>query len=104
MAFREQRDLQGPDADTGDIRDAAYAGLAESKLIRMLIRNQNRFRRAFDKTRRNLEILQRLRAEAETQKFPNEPKELTLQMIEMLIATPMPHIDDTLPPSHTMRS
>jgi len=47
----------------------------------MLIRNQNQFRRAFDKARRK--ILQRLRAEAETQKFPNEPKELTTQMIEM---------------------
>jgi hypothetical protein len=105
-AFREQRELHGPDADPGDIRDAAYADLAESKSMRMLIRNQNQLRRAFDKPWHDLETLQRLRAEQETQKFPNEPKgsDLTPQMIEMLIATPMPHIDDTLPPGHTMRS
>ena len=29
-AFGEQREQQGPDADPGHIRDAAYAGLAES--------------------------------------------------------------------------
>lgn len=105
-AFGEQREHQGPDADPRHIRDAAYAGLAESKSMRILIRNQNQLRRAFDNAWRDLAILQKLRAEAETQKFPNEPKgsELTARMIEMLIATPMPHIDDTLPPSHTMQS
>lgn len=74
--------------------------------MRILIRNQNQLRRAFDNAWRDLAILQKLRAEAETQKFPNEPKrsELTARMIEMLIATPMPHIDDTLPPSHTIQS
>ena len=105
-AFREQQELQGPGADPGDIRDAAYACLAESKSMRMLIRNENQLRRTFDEAWRNLEILQKLRAEPETQKFLNEPKgsELTPQKIEMLIATPMPHLDDTLPPSRTMRS
>ena len=36
-AFGEQREHQGPDADPGHIRDAAYAGLAESKSMRILI-------------------------------------------------------------------
>lgn len=105
-AFRGQRELQGSDARPGDIRDATYAELAESKSMRMLICSQNQLRWAFDKAWRELESLQKLRGEQKTQKFPNEPKgsELTPRMIEMLIATPMPHIDDTFSPGDIMRS
>jgi hypothetical protein len=105
-AFREQGELQDSDAQPGDIRDTAYAGLAESKSMRMLIRNRNQLRRTFDKSWRNLESLRDLRVEQETQKFPNEPKgsELTPQMIEMLIPTPILHLDDAFSTGDIMRS
>lgn len=102
-AIREQRELQGADADPEDVRDAAYAEVAESKTMRTLVRNQNQLRRAFDKAWRDLESLQNLRAEQEIQNEPSE-SEITPQMIEMLMTSPMPHLDDTLPPNHTIRS
>jgi hypothetical protein len=101
--IREQQELQGPDVDPDDVRDAAYAEVAESKTMRTLVRNQNQLRRAFDKAWRDLEILQKLRAEQEIQNEPSDSG-LTPQMIEMLMATPMPHLDDTSSPGHTMRS
>jgi hypothetical protein len=97
-AFKQQRELLGPDADPAEVQDAAYAEVADSKSLRMLSRHQSQLRRAYEKAWKELELIQQHRnqeAEIDTQ---NEPRiRITPRMIEQYINAPMPYMASSLP-------
>jgi hypothetical protein len=89
-AMREQKELLGPDSDVDDIRDAAYAEVAESKIFRMLMRTQGQLRRAYERAWRELEVLQEDRvAQHDEHSDENEPTiTLTPAMMDRLLDPP----------------
>ena len=94
-AFKQQRELLGPDADPAEIQDAAYAEVAESKSLRMLSRHQSQLRRAYEKAWRELELIQEHRNQQAAEDagigLQNEPRpQLTPRMIEQIINAPIP--------------
>jgi hypothetical protein len=94
-AFKQQRELLGPDADTAEIQDAAYAEVAESKSLRMLSRHQSQLRRAYEKAWREIELIQEHRNQEAAEDagigLQNEPRpQLTPRMIEQIINAPIP--------------
>jgi hypothetical protein len=94
-AFKQQRELLGPDADPAEVRDAAYAEVAESKSLRMLSRHQSQLRRAYEKAWKELGLIQEHRnqeaAEDAEIELQNEPRpRLTPRMIEQIINAPIP--------------
>jgi hypothetical protein len=94
-AFKQQRELLGPDADPAEIQDAAYAEVAESKSLRMLSRHQSQLRRAYEKAWREIELIQEHRNQEAAEDagigLQNEPRpQLTPRMIEQIINAPIP--------------
>ena len=93
-AIREQQELLCPDADADDVRDAAYAQVAESKTLRQVTRHSGQLRRSYEKAWKELE---KLRQDGENEKEQNEPKiRLTEAMLDFLTAPPpihRPHMD-----------
>jgi predicted nucleic acid-binding protein len=95
-AYKQQRELLGPEASPDDIRYAAYAEVAESKGLRMLTRHQGQLRRAYEKAWKELEIIQQQRLQhfAQEQKAAraqNEPRpKITPRMVEQYINAPIP--------------
>jgi hypothetical protein len=94
-AFKQQRELLGPDADTAEIQDAAYAEVAESKSLHMLSRHQSQLRRAYEKAWREIELIQEHRNQEAAEDagigLQNEPRpQLTPRMIEQIINAPIP--------------
>ena len=73
-AFKQQRELLGPDADAAEVQDAAYAEVADSKSLRMLSRHQSQLRRAYEKAWKELELIQEHRnQEAEIDVIKTNP-------------------------------
>jgi hypothetical protein len=94
-AFKQQRELLGPEADSNEVRIAAYAEVAESKGLRMLSRHQAQLRRAYEKAWKEIEIIQEQRLHHAAQeakgRVQNEPSiRITPRMIEQYINAPMP--------------
>jgi hypothetical protein len=89
--MREHQERLGPDTQADDVRDAAYAEIAESKTMRNLVRHQGQLRRAYEKAWKELLELQNIRQEEEqTDEEQNEPMgaQLTPQLLEKLPAPP----------------
>jgi hypothetical protein len=89
--MREHQERLGPDAHADDVRDEAYAEVAESKTLRNLARHQGQLRRAYEKAWKELLEVQNIRhAEEQADEEQNEPMgdRLTPQLIEMLLAPP----------------
>jgi hypothetical protein len=101
-AFKQQRELLGPDADPAEIQDAAYAEVAESKSLRMLSRHQSQLRRSYEKAWRELELIQEHRNQEAAEDagigLQNEPRpQLTPRMIEQIINAPIPYVSSPRP-------
>lgn len=86
-ALRQQQEILGPDADPADVRDAAYAEVAESKTLRMLSRHQGQLRRAYEKAWKELEIIQAHRENEEEQNEPTLPV-MTRELFDTLTTPP----------------
>ena len=72
-AIRQQQELLGPDAGPDEVRDAAYAEVAESKTLRMLSRHQGQLRRAYEKAWKEILLIQDDRLTEEEQNEPTVP-------------------------------
>jgi hypothetical protein len=93
-AFKQQRELLGPEAGADEVRLAAYAEVAESKGFRMLSRHQGQLRRTYEKAWKEIAALQEDRRQEEQQqseaRVQNEPRaQLTARMIEQFVNPPM---------------
>jgi hypothetical protein len=99
-AIREQEEALGSDAGEGDIQDAAYAEVADSKSYRMLVRHAAQLRRAYEKAWRELELIQEQRLihnedeEDEEDELQNEPSRTSGRDLERrihaMMAMPVP--------------
>ena len=97
-AFKQQRELLGPDADAAEVQDAAYAEVADSKSLRMLSRHQSQLRRAYEKAWKELELIQEHRNQEAEIDVQNEPRiRITPRMIEQYINAPMPYLNSLRP-------
>lgn len=101
IAFGQQQELLGPDADPQEVRIAAYAEVAESRGLRMLSRHQGQLRRAYEKAWKELEILQQRRSQEPTDDFEaceqNEPtRSISARMVHDFFNAPMPVITDEM--------
>jgi hypothetical protein len=73
-AIRAQQDKLGPKADPAEVRMLAYATVADSNALRMVVRYAGQIRRAYERAWSELVKLQRQTAEAEQQsEQQNEP-------------------------------
>ena len=93
-AFKQQRELLGPEASPSEIQDAAYAEVAESKSLRMVSRHQSQLRRSYEKAWKELQLIQEHRnqetAEDAGLDLQNEPgPRLTTAMLDLLTAPPI---------------
>ena len=96
--MREQQEALGPHAHPDDVRDAAYAEVAESKTLRMLSRHQGQLRRAYEKAWKEIGIIQEARQfeeenaeeDAENDALQNEPTrfEITPELSDKVTAFP----------------
>ena len=99
-AIREQEEALGPGCDAGEIHDAAYAEVAESKSYRMLVRHAAQLRRSYEKAWRELELIQQQRVndelEDEIDGLQNEPNSRELErQIHAIMTMPLPQSSDT---------
>ena len=72
-AIRAQQEKLGPKADPAEVRMLAYAAVADSNALRMVIRYATQIRRAYEKAWTELAKLQRQAAAQEQQNEPSRP-------------------------------
>ncbi|HYI94530.1 MAG TPA: hypothetical protein VEX68_13365 [Bryobacteraceae bacterium] len=90
-AIQQHQAALGPDANSEDVNDAAYAEVAESKSYRMLVRHAAQLRRSYEKAWKELELIQEERHIQEDDEVQNEPSNRSLERrIDTLMAMPLP--------------